>query len=415
MNNQNALRVYLVVNFCMAIFYLMGHVVKSLYRIQSAGFSPLQLILVGTMLEGTVFIFEIPTGIIADIRSRRLSVIIGMFIIGAAFILEGSIATFAMILLAQFLWGLGHTFTSGALDAWISDEIGEVNAAQAFVRGAKYSKIGSFVGIVLGILLGYQYINIPITLSGVGFLILGAYLVLKMPENGFKPAGISQRSSWQNMKGTVHDALKMVRRRPALGDILIIGLFFGLYSEGLDRFWQLHFLEQFTFDVIKPVLLFGAFEAVSMLVSAGALSVIQTRIKLAGSQALIKAQTWITAGMLLMFYAFTWIPSLIPALIAYMLLTLLREIRYPVYRGWVNHKLDSSVRATILSVSGQMDSLGQISGGPAIGIIAERYSVRTALTVSASLLLPVFFFFARQFKMDEDNTTDRRSQQSLSK
>jgi len=403
MKKQNALRVYLIVNFCMAVFYLMGHVVKSLYRIQTAEFTPLQLILVGTMLEGTVFIFEIPTGIIADVSSRRLSTIIGMFIIGAAFILEGSIATFGMILLAQFLWGLGHTFTSGALDAWISDEVGEQNAALAFVRGAKYSQIGSFAGIVLGVLLGYQYINIPLTLSGVGFLILGIYLVLKMPEEKFTPAASAKRSSWQNMAHTVENAFKMVRRRPALGDILIIGLFFGLYSEGLDRLWQLHFLEQFSFGAIKPVVLFGAFEAVSMLVSAGALSILQGRINLAGSRMLIKAQTWITAGMLLMFYAFTWLQALIPALIAYMLLTLFREIRYPVYRSWVNHRLDSSVRATMLSVSGQMDSLGQITGGPGIGLIAERYSVRTALTVSASLLLPVFYFFARQFKLDEDN------------
>ncbi|MDP6509107.1 MAG: hypothetical protein QF719_08735 [Chloroflexota bacterium] len=62
------------------------------------GLDPLQLVLVGTVLEATVFIFEVPTGILADVYNRRLSVIVGVALIGADFTLEGAVPRFATVL-----------------------------------------------------------------------------------------------------------------------------------------------------------------------------------------------------------------------------------------------------------------------------------------------------------------------------
>ena len=105
---------------------------SSIYQVTVAGLTPLQLVLVGTTLELSVFIFEIPTGVVADVYSRRLSIIIGMFLIGLGFLVEGTFPIFWAILLAQVLWGVGYTFTSGATEAWITDEIGEAAAGQGF-------------------------------------------------------------------------------------------------------------------------------------------------------------------------------------------------------------------------------------------------------------------------------------------
>jgi DHA3 family tetracycline resistance protein-like MFS transporter len=52
------------------------------------------LVLVGTVLEPSVFIFEIPTGIVADVYSRRLSIIIGQVLIGLGFMVEGLFPVF---------------------------------------------------------------------------------------------------------------------------------------------------------------------------------------------------------------------------------------------------------------------------------------------------------------------------------
>jgi len=65
----------------------------------------------------------------------------------------------------------------------------------------------------------------------------------------------------------------------------------------------------------------------------------------------------------------------------------------PVQRAWLNKSLDSSNRATLFSVDGQADALGQIVGGPIIGVVASGISIRAALMCSAALLglaLPLF-------------------------
>jgi DHA3 family tetracycline resistance protein-like MFS transporter len=98
--------------------------------------NPFQLILVGTILEASCFIFEIPTGVVADMKSRRLSVIIGIAMMGAGFLLEGLVPLFLTLILSQVLWGMGYTFTSGADEAWIADETKGEDLEALYLRTA---------------------------------------------------------------------------------------------------------------------------------------------------------------------------------------------------------------------------------------------------------------------------------------
>ncbi|HBJ31140.1 MAG TPA: MFS transporter, partial [Dehalococcoidia bacterium] len=106
--------VYLLMGFVEGAGFASFATMAAVYRITEAGLNPLELILVGTALEAAVFLFEIPTGVVADVFSRRLSLIIGFALIGAGIMLEGAFPLFGTILLAQAVWGVGYTFTSGA-------------------------------------------------------------------------------------------------------------------------------------------------------------------------------------------------------------------------------------------------------------------------------------------------------------
>src|SRR5215212_2498018 len=110
---DRAYHAYLVMQggqaFCFAIIFTLSAV----YRIQAAGLNPLELVLVGTVLELSAFICEVPTGVVADTYSRRLSIVIGVVLIGLGGALEGAFAFFPTILLAQVVWAMGYTFTSG--------------------------------------------------------------------------------------------------------------------------------------------------------------------------------------------------------------------------------------------------------------------------------------------------------------
>jgi len=102
-----------------------------------AGLNPLQLVLVGTVMELSIFVFQVPTGLIADTFTRKASIITGTFIIGGALLLEALVPRFPVILCAQMLWGLGFTFTSGATEAWIASEVGDDLAGSAFLRATQ--------------------------------------------------------------------------------------------------------------------------------------------------------------------------------------------------------------------------------------------------------------------------------------
>lgn len=90
--------------------------------------------------------------------------------------------------MSQVLWGIGYTFTSGAHQAWIADEIGEDRASEAFVNGAKAGKLGEVIAIPLSMLIGYYFmINLPIIIGGLSMVGLAVFLLIFMKEENFKP------------------------------------------------------------------------------------------------------------------------------------------------------------------------------------------------------------------------------------
>ncbi|HEY5872232.1 MAG TPA: hypothetical protein VIT46_03255, partial [Gaiellaceae bacterium] len=60
-----------------SFLWAMVFTVTAYYFVTEVGMSPLELVLVGTVMELAVFLFEVPTGIVADTTSRRLSIVIG--------------------------------------------------------------------------------------------------------------------------------------------------------------------------------------------------------------------------------------------------------------------------------------------------------------------------------------------------
>jgi DHA3 family tetracycline resistance protein-like MFS transporter len=147
LRRRDARSVYVAENAACSFFFTLIVSVNLVYQATTVGLSAFELVLVGTVLEAVCFSFEVPTGIVADVYSRRLSVIVGIALTGAGFVLEGSIPQLAAVLAGNVLFGIGATFTSGAEQAWVNDELGEAGAAQAMVRGAQAAGLAGFVAI----------------------------------------------------------------------------------------------------------------------------------------------------------------------------------------------------------------------------------------------------------------------------
>ena len=129
--------------------------------------------------------------------SRRLSLIIGFALLGAGFIFEGAFPIFWTILLSQVVLGIGFTFTSGARQAWLADELGDdEETARVFVRGTRFEIAGSLVGIGLSVALASVFVSLSLLVGGAMFILLAVGLVATLPEAGFRGAPSGERESW---------------------------------------------------------------------------------------------------------------------------------------------------------------------------------------------------------------------------
>ncbi|MDE2992687.1 MAG: MFS transporter, partial [Chloroflexota bacterium] len=162
MKNRRSYLVYLFLGLAYTVCTSMIYPILPVYYVQEVGMNPLQLVLVGTTLEATILLFEVPTGVVADTYGRRLSVIVGEVLIGTGWVIQGSFPSFALVLLAAVIRGVGDTFISGALDAWIADEVGEEHLAQAYLRYGQARRVGFFAGIGVGVALASIQLGLPI-------------------------------------------------------------------------------------------------------------------------------------------------------------------------------------------------------------------------------------------------------------
>jgi len=398
MKRLSARTIYYVISATTAFCFDLAFTTSAIYRFETAGLNPLQLVLVGTVLELSVFIFEIPTGIVADLYSRRISIIIGYGMIGLGLALEGSFPLFATILLAQLIWGTGYTFTSGALDAWLADELGEENLAQVYLRGSQLAQIATIAGIVVGVSIATVALNIPFLIGGGGLVLMAGFLTLCMPETKFVPASRSERNTWHKMVAAFREGMGVINKRPLLLTILGITFVGGLYSEAVDRLWEAHFLANFKFPALgqlDALYWFALINVGTMLISIGGTEYVRRvvdRMEDHTAVRLLVVQTGVLAISLLAFGLATGFPM---ALIAYGTLAVARHVGSPIYRAWVNRGIDPAVRATVLSVIGQMDAIGQTLGGPLIGSMATRFGLRAAMIVASLFLSPQLALYLR--------------------
>lgn len=402
MRRVDAYQVYLFLEGAQSLLFSMIFTASMIYQISVVGLSPLQLVLVGTTLEIIYFSFEIPTGVVADVYSRRLSIIIGLLLIGIGFFVEGSIPLFAAVLAAQLFWGIGATFTSGAVEAWISDEIGEKEAGRAFLRASQVGNLTGIAGIGASMLLGSLFgVAAPVWIGGALIFILGVVMALIMPETGFKPTPRGERSTWRHLTGTFREGVKTVRGRPLLVKLMAVGVVMGMFSEGFDRLSSAHLINNFVFPPVfgrtfEIVVWFGVLGVIGRLLYAAVTEVVRKRLNMEDDRAVSWALAGFTAVLAAALFAFALSPSLILAMVTLLVIGIMRSLIGPVFNAWVNQHMgsDASVRATVFSMYGQADAIGQVAGGPVVGAVGN-WSLRAALSMSALLLIPAVGLFAR--------------------
>jgi len=402
MRSRNALSVWYLIAALWAFINSMAFSVTGIYYVNEVGLDPLELILVGTAMEAAAFLFEVPTGIVADVHGRRMSVLVGIFLSGLAIALIGAQASFHSIVFAAFLFGLAATFISGALDAWLADEIGAEALGPAYFRATQLGYAGAFVGILVGVGLATFRLTLPILLAGSMAMGLALHLWFVMPEAGFRRVEVGHRPSWKAMRGTFSDGLRQLRSKPILIGLLTVAAVMGMYSEGVDRLSEPHFLQNFSFPDFggwPPVVWLGGIRLLALALGIAGTALARRLVDPGDSRQASRALFVITVLEIVGTVAFALSGRFVSAAAFVWLAGVARSSAGPIYRTWLNRNLDSGSRATVISMSSQMDAFGQIAGGPVVGAIGNLVSLRMALVTSGLILSPAVWLYARMRKV----------------
>jgi MFS transporter, DHA3 family, tetracycline resistance protein len=375
----------------------LAFTVAAYFYVTELHMSPLELVLVGTAMELAIFVFEVPTGVVADMKSRRLSIVIGNAVMSVAFFVVAA-ATGAWVVIAAYaLWGFGYTFTSGAMDAWLADEIGPERLNGVYLRGAQIGRGASVVGIVGSVALATLDVRIPIALASVGFLGLAVFYALCMPEAGFRPLPREERGGFAQMGHTAARAAGVVRGHPVLLAILGISVFSGAWSESYDRLWQAFLIRDVglpSLGGIDPVVWFGILGVVGVLLAMVVAQPLTRRLEHAGARHLARALFVLDLTLVLGSLVFAFAGAFWVVILGSFTIGIARGIGGPIFAAWLNGSIkESGVRATVISMTNQADAVGQWTGGPALGAVATAYSIRAGLVLGALFMLPALALY----------------------
>ena len=395
--------------------FLLGicYATITVYWVISGRLNPLELLLLGTALELSYFLLQLPTGVLADLVSRRLCTLAGLFIVGVALIMEGLSPAFANLIAAQVVLGLGAALNNGAQEAWIAGELagelGDDRMTGVYLRATQYGLIATVAGSLLSGVIALAGLNMPLLTGGSLICLLAIGTAVVMPEHNFQPAslrpepaGARAPGSWQRLlllASSVRTLLAEQTRathRAVIavpGLVLLFGmtLFAGMWSESFDRLWGAFLLRDIRFPQLRglhPAMWFSLFACAAALLGLGATQLAKRRTERLGPDSvaggLLVLTLAIGAAVVLMATAHAF--AVVVA--AYVAVSVLRPVLDPLLSGWMVTRIESSVRATALSAKDMFDSAGQIAGGPVFGVVGTLTSIRIALLAGAAALAP---------------------------
>ena len=353
-----------------------------------AGLSNLEAFAANAFFTAGMVVFEVPTGIVADTIGRRTSYLLGTVTLSAASLLyvmlwqiEAPFWAWALVSLAL---GLGFTFFSGAVEAWLVDALTATaftgDLESVFGRGQIVTGIGMLGGSVAGGFLAQQVsLGFPFVLRGAILIVMFAAAFSLMHDVGFAPEKGGRPLA--EMRKIAANSIDYGWRVPAVKWLMVEALFTG--GVGIYGFYAL-----------QPYLLelYGDPEAYQI---AGLAAAIVAGAQILGGVAAPRIRGLFqrrTSALLVMAAASTaslvligTVQSFWPVIAATVAWGLLFAATMPIRQTYINGMIPSRQRATILSFDSMMASTGGVWAQPVLGRAADAWGYAQSYLLSAGI------------------------------
>ena len=354
-----------------------------------AGLSNLEAFTANAFFTAGMVIFEVPTGIVADTAGRRLSYLLGTVTLAASTLLYVLLwqmdAPFWAWAAVSILLGLGFTFFSGAVEAWLVDALTATGftgtVESVFARGQIVSGAAMLGGSVAGGFIAEQTsLAVPFVLRGVILVVMFAVAFRLMRDLGFTPAA-REGGIPREVRKVASASIDYGWRVPAVKWLMVQSLFTG--GVGLYVFYSL-----------QPYLLelWGDPEAYQI---AGLVAALVAGAQICGGIAApwIRGQFQRRTSALLVIVvlnvltlaAIGLVDSFWPVVGLVAVWGLLFAATMPIRQTYLNGLIPSRQRATILSFDSLMGSSGGVWAQPVLGRVADVSGYAASYLVSAGI------------------------------
>ncbi len=395
MDPNRVIRSYLIISglFTLSASLIWG--INTLFLLD-AGLSIFEVFVANAVFTAAMALFEVPTGVVADTRGRRVSFLLSettlaigtLAYVGVAAI-HGGVLLFS---LAGVILGLGYTFYSGAVEAWLVDALKATGYREqldrVFARAGIVSSVAMIVGTVGGGVLGQLDLAVPY-LVRTGLILLALAVGFRtMFDIGFAPRTLRLRGIAGEMRKVARAGITYGWQAPAvrllvMESFVVLGFFAWAWYA-----WQPYFLELYGQNAIW---LSGVIAALFSVASIAGNALVK-RIATAGRRRttiLLGASAATTAAMV----ATGAIRSFWITVPVFLLGALAGGVLRPVRQTYLHQSIPTSERATLVSFDSLVGSVGSVGGQAGLGYLSQERSIPAGFVLgglATILTLPIF-------------------------
>lgn len=345
-----------------------------LFLKEKAGLNEMQINIINSVFFFSVFLFEVPTGSVADILGRKRSLLISLLLSAVGFMVYFLSRNFWVFILAEITVALGMTFSSGAFDAWLVDSLNyyghpEKENNKIFSIGLAVSQVGTVFGGLSGAYLGEINLAYPWLLSSLGHLILFFVAKKILDESYFKKLGnFTLKNYLLSTKQTVKAGFSEILSNKNLVLMTFINMIVFFSFQPYNMFWTLRFSKDLTVSQLGHV-----WVLISVSIILGLL--IFSRVK--NANLIARLHIPLTLAVLFVSYLLinVFYKDFYFLLVFFLLHEIVRAGFRPLQKTYLNKRIKTKNRATSLSVVSMFSCLGATSGLIFSGLFATYIEI----------------------------------------
>jgi MFS family permease len=395
MDPKRVIRSYLVLSglFTLSASLIWG--INTLFLLD-AGLSIFEVFVANAAFTAAMALFEIPTGVVADTRGRRAS-----FLLSEATLAVGTLAYvgvaaigggLVMFCLAGVILGLGYTFYSGAVEAWLVDALKASGYAKeldsVFARASTVSSFAMIVGTIGGGLLGQ--INLSAPYIARALLIVIAFMVgfRTMFDIGFTPRTVHVKGILGEMRKVARAGITYGWRAPAVRLLVLYSFVYGGFFSWAWYAWQPYFLDLYGKDAVWLSGVIAALFALAGIAGNWLVPRLATpgrrRTTIMLGAAAVSSTAMVATGVFQTFAV---------AVPVFLLGAVAGGLLGPVRQTYLHQSIPTSERATLVSFDSLVGSLGSVGGQTGLGFLSQERSIPAGFVVgglTTFLAIPIF-------------------------